>query len=301
MLTPVSHPILIEIILGARRIAVHGACPPDSKAVPLLAEEYVTKVLKNTLDVPLRDLVKLAERDRPHGSAMSRLEVALNSLLPADKSASILKLMKEVLAQRLDSSVECPLHILSSLPPSTSALSSSSLSSSVPPLSSALSSSSLSSSVPPSTSALSSFSPSLDAQRFTSYSNTNSIAATPPTPPPTTLKRPRGGEIDLLERKQVAKLDNSAAKFEMLVHIASIVPANKEELTSAARAFWNQILKPFLLCLNVHHGGDKAAFLQKLGTNFNTSRFKTHGCGCVPSTPITIPQVESAIVVFSPS
>ena len=231
----------------------------------------------------LRQLILLSERDRPDASAMTRLEDVLKSLAQ-DKSDEIMALVNEVIAQRFDSlneNVDFPLQISSSLPSPTLALlsSSSSLDADFP--------SQMSSFLPSTTLALSSSSPSLDAQQLTS--NPNLFSAIPPTPPAISLKRARGGNIDLIERKQLATLNNSASKLEILLHIASIVPANKEELTCAARAFYNQILKPLLHCFNDHHRGDKAAFLDKLGPNFKPTHFKKPGCGCVPSPHLTIP------------
>lgn len=89
----------------------------------------------------------------------------------------------------------------------------------------------------------------------------------------------RGGTNDIVSRKDLGKLKSTEEKIQLLLKIETNLPTSMTELTEGARAFVNQVLRPFLRCLREHFRNDVSAFTSKWGANVSHSRFGK-GCRC---------------------
>ncbi|KAJ3120248.1 hypothetical protein HK100_012881, partial [Physocladia obscura] len=90
-------------------------------------------------------------------------------------------------------------------------------------------------------------------------------------------KRKRGGELDIACRHDVKKLKGIARLNKILEVLTQVTHENRPLLNNGSRAFADGCY-PITQCLEKHFEGDKAAFVEKHGLNFVTSRFTAKHC-----------------------
>jgi hypothetical protein len=98
------------------------------------------------------------------------------------------------------------------------------------------------------------------------------------------VKVPRGGQFDLLDRKEIARKKTALEQLELLEELLSdvTIPKFDEEWTSGGRS-WVRVARVVWSCVEVCYEGDKAKFIEKYENAKGTLNLAKWECKCEKS------------------